>query len=227
MKKFVTLFIIIICSVTFADAQTFLDHLQKKEPGKASVKVSQSKDIDELVNGKAKTATTQIGRTDKKAQDVKNVASTKDQNTPAITTKPGEKNGQKPKEGAETKHDSTARHEDKRLQNEETSTNEMDIPTIDLRKKVMRKGYKINGYRVQVYAGGNSRADRQRAEAARDIIKQTFPNEPVYVHFYSPRWICRVGNYRSYEEAAHILKQVKGLGYKQASIVRGKITVQY
>ncbi|MBS5614010.1 MAG: SPOR domain-containing protein, partial [Prevotella buccalis] len=51
--------------------------------------------------------------------------------------------------------------------------------------------------------------------------------EPVYVHFYSPRWICRVGNYRSYEEAAHILKQVKGLGYKQASIVRGKITVQY
>ena len=103
----------------------------------------------------------------------------------------------------------------------------MEIPTIDMRKKVMRKGYKINGYRVQVYAGGNSRADRQRAETARDKIKQTFPNEPVYVHFYSPRWICRVGNYRSYEEAAHILKQVKSLGYNQASIVRGKITVQY
>ena len=227
MKKFVTLFIIIICSITFADAQTFLDHLQKKEPGKASVKVSQSKDIDELVNGKAKTATTQTGRTDNKAQDVKNVAAAKNQNSPAVTTNPAEKNGQKPKEGAETKHDSTAKHEDKRLQNEETSTNEMEIPTIDMRKKVMRKGYKINGYRVQVYAGGNSRADRQRAEAARDKIKQTFPNEPVYVHFYSPRWICRVGNYRSYEEAAHILKQVKGLGYNQASIVRGKITVQY
>ena len=54
MKKFVTLFIIIICSVTFADAQTFLEHLQKKEPGKASVKVSQSKDIDELVTEKRK-----------------------------------------------------------------------------------------------------------------------------------------------------------------------------
>ena len=227
MKKFVTLFIIIICSVTFADAQTFLEHLQKKEPGKATVKVSQSKDIDELVNGKAKTATTQTGRTDNKAQDVKNVASTKDQNTPAITTKPVEKNGQKPKEGAEMKHDSTTKHEDKRLQNEDTSTNEMEIPTIDLRKKVMRKGYKINGYRVQVYAGGNSRADRQRAEAARDIIKQTFPNEPVYVHFYSPRWICRVGNYKTMEEANVMLRKVRALGYKQATIVKGKITVQY
>ena len=70
MKKFVTLFIIIICSVTFADAQTFLEHLQKKEPGKASVKVSQSKDIDELVNGKAKNATTQTGRTENKAQNL-------------------------------------------------------------------------------------------------------------------------------------------------------------
>lgn len=227
MKKFVTLFIIIICSATFADAQTFLEHLQKKEPGKASVKVSQSKDIDELVNGKAKTATTQTGRTENKAQNIKNVASTKNQNTHAVTTNPAEKKGQKSKEETETKHDSMAKHEEKQLQNEETSTNEMEIPTIDMRKKVMRKGYKINGYRVQVYAGGNSRADRQRAETARDKIKQTFPNEPVYVHFYSPRWICRVGNYRSYEEAAHILKQVKGLGYNQASIVRGKITVQY
>ena len=180
-----------------------------------------------MVNGKAKTATTQTGRTDNKAQNVKNVASTKNQNTHAVTTNLAEKNGQKSKEETETKHDSTAKHEDKRLQNEDTSTNEMEIPTIDMRKKVMRKGYKINGYRVQVYAGGNSRADRQRAETARDKIKQTFPNEPVYVHFYSPRWICRVGNYRSYEEAAHILKQVKGLGYNQASIVRGKITVQY
>ena len=91
----------------------------------------------------------------------------------------------------------------------------------------MRKSYKINGYRVQAFAGGNSRADRLRAESIRDNIKQVLPNEPIYVHFYSPRWICRVGNYRSYEEAARILKQVKGLGYKQACIVRGKITVQY
>ena len=227
MKKFVTLFIIIICSVTFADAQTFLEHLQHNDPGKASVTVSQSKDIDELVNGKAKNASTPTHKTENKVQHLKKSGFTKSQNAHAVMTRPAEKNYQKLKEGAENRHDSTAKHEEKRLQNEETSTNEMEIPIIDMRKKVMRKGYKIDGYRVQVYAGGNSRADRQRAEAVRDIVKQTFPNEPVYVHFYSPRWICRIGNYRSYEEAAHILKQVKSLGYNQANIVRRKITVQY
>lgn len=89
MKKFVTLFIIIICSVTFADAQTFLEHLQKKEPGKASVKVSQSKDIDELVNGKAKTATTQTGRTDNKAQNVKKCRINEESKHACSNNKPG------------------------------------------------------------------------------------------------------------------------------------------
>ena len=223
MKKFVTLFIIIICSVTFADAQTFLDHLQKKEPGKASVKVSQSKDIDELVNGKVKiTITTlpQAPTTGKSKQDDK-------PSIHPLTPQKQDKITDKTKEDRNNKQESSAKATERRATKEDTSTFELDIPTIDMRKKVMRKSYKINGYRVQAFAGGNSRADRLRAESIRDNIKQVLPNEPIYVHFYSPRWICRVGNYRSYEEAARILKQVKGLGYKQACIVRGKITVQY
>ncbi len=201
MKKFVTLLFIIACAASTAEAQTFLEHLQKKEPGKASVKVSQSKEIDELVNGKAKTNTKTA--------------------TPAPTT------AQKPKEEEPRKQDTDGKTEEKEQPTEEKNTDELEIPTLDLRKKVMRRSYKTSGYRVQVYAGGNSRTDRQKAESIRDDIKQSLPNEPIYVHFYSPRWICRVGNYRSYEEAAQMLEQVRKLGYKQASIVRGKITVQY
>ena len=98
--------------------------------------------------------------------------------------------------------------------------------SIDHSKKIM-KGQKINGWRVQVFAGGNSRVDRQKAERTGDEIKTLFPNEPVYVHFYSPRWICRIGNYRTYEEAHDILRQVKQMGYPSAVIVKGKITVYY
>ena len=98
--------------------------------------------------------------------------------------------------------------------------------TTDLHKKVM-KGMKINGYRVQVFAGGNSRSDRQKAERTGENIKSLFPGEPIYVHFYSPRWICRMGNYRTYEEAHEVLKRVKQFGYTSAIIVKGKITVQY
>lgn len=90
-----------------------------------------------------------------------------------------------------------------------------------------RTTYKITGYRVQAYAGGNSRKDRQMAEQARNNIKAHYPNVPVYVHFYSPRWICRVGNYRSYEEAHQMMVNLQNLGYKQASIVKGKITSAY
>lgn len=214
---------ILTCATIHSEAQSFLDHLQKKEPGKASVKVSQSKDIDELVNGKVKitiTTLSQAPTTSKSKQDDK-------PSIHPLTPHKQDKITDKTKEDRNNKQESSAKTTERRATKEDTSTFELDIPTIDMRKKVMRKSYKINGYRVQAFAGGNSRADRLRAESIRDNIKQVLPNEPIYVHFYSPRWICRVGNYRSYEEAARILKQVKGLGYKQACIVRGKITVQY
>ena len=92
---------------------------------------------------------------------------------------------------------------------------------------MLRKSYKVNGYRVQVFSGGNSRNDRLKAERIGNEIKSNFPDEPVYVHFYSPRWICRVGNYRTYEEAHAMLTAIKEAGHQQASIVKGKITVQY
>ena len=92
---------------------------------------------------------------------------------------------------------------------------------------MIKNGYKVTGYRVQVFAGGNSRYDRLKAEKTGSEIKSLFPDVPVYVHFYSPRWICRMGNYRTYEEAHEILKRVKDMGYQSAIIVKGKITVQY
>ena len=98
--------------------------------------------------------------------------------------------------------------------------------TTDTGKKLMH-GVKVNGFRVQAFAGGNSRVDRQKAEQIGNDIKAHFSNVPVYVHFYSPRWICRVGNYRTYEEAHQMLVSLRNLGYTQATIVKGKITVAY
>ena len=112
--------------------------------------------------------------------------------------------------------------------NTEGKTNEeTDTPAVDMHKKVMRGSYKVTGYRVQAYAGGNSRNDRLKAERIGNAIKMRYPDQPVYVHFYSPRWICRVGNFRSLEEARKMLAKVKAMGYRQACLVKGKITVQY
>lgn len=97
----------------------------------------------------------------------------------------------------------------------------------DTLPKMIRGGHKVMGYRVQAFAGGNSRKDRQQAEQVRNSIKSHYPNVPVYVHFYSPRWICRVGNYRTYEEAHQMLVSLRELGFNQATIVKGKITIAY
>ena len=85
------------------------------------------------------------------------------------------------------------------------------------------KPFKTTGYRVQVFAGGNTRKDKQKAEQTGHSLEQLFPNDAVYVHFYSPRWICRIGNYRTYEEAHAMMMEIRQLGYTSATIVRGKI----
>lgn len=99
------------------------------------------------------------------------------------------------------------------------------LPDTSNHKKVSL-GQKITGYRIQLFAGGNSRKDRLEAERVGAAVRSQIPGTPVYVHYYNPRWICRVGNYRTYEEAHAQLVQFRGMGYQQAIIVKGKITVK-
>ena len=184
-----------------ADAQSsFTQRLQKSNSGEGTVTVTQDKAIDDLVNGTAERKAAPQKQSEKKEK--------------ATTTVSQKEQEKKP--------------DDKKPEVKTTETQQPVIvpDTVDTRKKVM-KGYKVSGYRVQVFAGGNSRNDRIKAEKTGSEIKAQFPGVPVYVHFYSPRWICRMGNYRTYEEAHEVLTRVKNLGYESAIIVKGKITVPY
>ena len=215
-----------------ANAQTYLEHLKQKNQGQGVVTVNQNKAIDELVNGKL--IAPQDNKTKTTPQPQKNLTDTQRKNTETQhkATEPQHKEGT-----ATTQHklapDSLKKNETAKEGNHESNTQkaenkeETDMPVVDMRKKVMRKSYKVTGYRVQVYAGGNSRNDRLKAEQTGNNIKMKFPDQPVYVHFYSPRWICRMGNFRSLGEAQKVLAKVKALGYRQACLVKGQITVQY
>ena len=244
MKRFFFLFCLLLCIMTAAKAQSYTQHLQEKHQGKASVTVAQSHEIEELVNGANVSARAQepVGRPSAQGTQAKNNNTpTKKQNTqettPAKHAAPqhtGDSARAANREQAtrhETNPQATRREQPQQPQREqrrtETADTEAEAPAVDMRKKVMRRSYKVNGYRVQVFAGGNSRADKIKAQNAGNAVKMAFPSQPVYVHFYSPRWICRVGNFRTYEEANAILHQVKKMGYKQACIVSGKINVAY
>lgn len=86
-----------------------------------------------------------------------------------------------------------------------------------LRRKAPRTG---KGFRIAVFSGGNTREDRSKAEQAGQKVKSALPDQPVYVHFYSPRWMCLVGNFEEYKDAQKALWKVKKAGYKSANIIR-------
>lgn len=197
MRRLISIIILCIGILTNADAQTFTQRIQKQVAGQGSITIRQDSVIDQLVN----SATLGIKSSGQAA---------------------------KPSQTSSTSHTSTSSPSSSTSHTSSTSpTTTSAIPdTIDTSKKIMR-GMKVTGYRVQVFAGGNSRADRQKAERIRDDIKAHFSTVPVYAHFYSPRWICRVGNYRTYEEAHQMLVTLRNIGYTQATIVKGKITVAY
>lgn len=211
MKQFVTLLIICLCTAAAANAQTYLDHLRQLNKGEGTVTIIQDKAIDELINGSKPK--------EKAPSATEKTAVAKHEN---VSEKKPERKEEEHMAAKEKEKDASLTAT-KPEENKEDAASE----NVDLRKKVMRGSYKVTGYRVQAFAGGNTRADRQKAEAIRTTIKKKFPDQPVYVHFYSPRWICRVGNYRSYEQAHWMLQEIQKMGYKSATIVKGKITVQY
>lgn len=230
MKRITTLFSMAFCITATATAQSYTQHLQEKRQGMGSVTVTQSEEIDKLVNTANVSARQQDAKADTKGKQPSATSANTQQHT--STTSPQHTSSAATHEPAH--HEPAPRHETPRKDNAsqhdttpKRSAEEAEEPVVDTRKKVMRRSYKVNGYRVQVFAGGNSRNDKIKAQQAGNSVKAAFPSQPIYVHFYSPRWICRMGNYRTYEEANAILTQVKKMGYKQACIVSGKITVAY
>ena len=207
-----------------ASAQSYTQHLQERKPGQGNVSVTQSKEIDDLVNN------ANVSAQKREPVDASNGNKTGNTTKSSVSSS-SNKNTNTPQHNESNKpnHEQSAsvRNTTTNGTHKTSETVEKEEPVVDTHKKVMRRSYKVNGYRVQVFAGGNSRNDKLKAEQAGNAVKRAMPDQPVYVHFYSPRWICRVGNYRSYEEANNVLRQVQKLGYKQACIVSGKITVAY
>ena len=180
------------------NAQTFTRRIQQQKAGQGTITIHESTEIDQLVN-------------ESKIGPVATLSST----TKPVTTKPT----------TTTKPSNATTSEASKVSNQTSQEETPEESPVDNTKKIMTGGYKINGYRVQAFAGGNSRKDRQQAEAVGNQIKSSYPGVPVYVHFYSPRWICRVGNYRTYEEAHQMLLSLRKMGLSEAVVVKGKITV--
>ena len=108
---------------------------------------------------------------------------------------------------------------------------ERDVRLDSLIGKVsqVQSGTKIKaiGYRVQVFAGNNTRASKERANEVDKYIRSHYPDLPVHTEFRNPRWRCTVGDFLYYEEAFETLRKLrKETPYKGMIILRNQeITV--
>ena len=82
---------------------------------------------------------------------------------------------------------------------------------------------KARGYRIQVFAGNNTRASKERANEVDRYIRSMYPDLPVHTEFKNPRWLCTVGDFLYYEEAYETLRKLKKeTPYKGMIILRNQ-----
>ena len=82
---------------------------------------------------------------------------------------------------------------------------------------------KARGYRIQVFAGNNTRASKERANEVDRYIRSKYPDLPVHTEFKNPRWLCTVGDFLYYEEAYETLRKLKKeTPYKGIIILRNQ-----
>ena len=87
---------------------------------------------------------------------------------------------------------------------------------------------KVDGYRTQVFSGNNQRESKDEAFRKEGEVKELFPNIPTYVTYTAPFWRLRVGDFRTHEEAYHVLRRLMAAfpSYgKEMYIVREEIKI--
>lgn len=85
---------------------------------------------------------------------------------------------------------------------------------------------KMAGYRVQIYSGGNSRDAKREAESMAARARSGFPEQKIYTMFDPPRWLCRIGDFLSIEEADAMMRKLrKEGGFKEAIIVKEQVNI--
>ena len=179
-----------------ANAQSYTEHLERQ----GNVVVSQSGKISDLVNNK-KTTTT--------------AATTTAATTTAATT---------------TAAATPAKPDVAQNISEEESAQQTQAKPLSQQRPPKfngnRKRYNSEGYRIQVFTGGNSRADKQEAAKMQSKVRSAFPEISTYVHFVSPHWVCRVGDFKTREEAMKYVRKIRARGFTyEARLVKSNIFV--
>ena len=210
---FLSMFLFLIGA---ASAQaTFMEHVRSKKSGEGTVVVNQTKEIDAVVNSRETGAKKQAPSA-KKADQTPQSAQTK-----------------KTDEGKATNPDhasSATNHKD----HASSATNPKDQPKHEAEKDHASKStrttahqrVRTTGYRIQIFTGSNSHNDKTKAYAVGNACQKRFPELSVYARFIAPRWVCRVGDFHSREDAQRYANKIRAAGIsREVRVVKSEVLV--
>lgn len=224
MKRIIASTAIVLCISLGAGAQNFTEHLQKDEKGSGSVSIKQSDDINNLVNGQGKKQESKSSSESKSESRPQTEQSSRREGT---SSRRSENVSSRSDEAADKER--REREKKRRQAEREQKAKAADERAAQIsggsEKKMMSNSRRVSGYRVQVYAGSNTRESRAEAHEVGAKLKTQIPGQPIYVHFYSPRWCCRIGNFRNQDDANKMVKRLNKLGYRTACVVKATITI--
>ncbi len=101
---------------------------------------------------------------------------------------------------------------------------------VNLMGSIAVKGEKrqVEGYRVLVYSGNNSRVARDEANKMAKFMRENFPGAEVYVEFNPPIRSCQYGDYRTREEAEAVMYRLKASKkFKEISVKKCMINLPF
>lgn len=94
------------------------------------------------------------------------------------------------------------------------------------RTHVARSRHKAQGYRICIYTGGNSRADKTKALQMGQKCRNIFPELSVYTSFAAPRWVTNVGDFRTRQDAQKYVSRIRKAGFTyEVRIVNSEVNL--
>ena len=241
MKFIYTLIALTLFAVQIHAQQTYTEKLRQNEAGKGTVVVNHSAEIDQVVNGKKavkKTATNNRAVTLPMTNGKPVATTTPNAKIPKrnVTNTPANHavGSNSANASHNTTHNAGQSKENKNVnssrqhatRNEERNVNSGGHNAYH--SYVNRARHKARGYRICIFTGGNSRADKQKAIKMGNKCRSKFPELASYASFEAPRWVMHVGDFKTREEAQKYVRLIRRSHIShEVRIVASEVNIPY
>lgn len=130
---------------------------------------------------------------------------------------------------AETKSSThtTAEHSGKTPATAKEHHTEASQPTAATHKRYNERArHKVQGFRICIFTGGNSRKDKEKAYQMAKLCSAKFSELATYPTFITPRWVTYVGDFRTREQAQKYVTLIRKARFTyEVRIVRSEVNV--